>query len=216
MCLFSWSGLGQAVQQLLVSDSDDLYLSDGSQDTQSDVTAVRHEPDFAIPYFLCTTMPYNNDNYFYECHAGVQIIREYIAVLVQVKPASRGINKDDGVAESAHGLEQAEQQLLRDSCLQFTRTPRAKWIIAIAAAGLYWNWAIVERDTLPAATFTVTRSRTGSALEITWNDADLEAALLYHLFGTQGPFRLGTAESTTQFRAIQQKLVQFQSEHQLM
>lgn len=145
-----------------------------SETMQSQRSGIGEEPDFVLGHVAKYELPLpdprsSNEMLHYQHRAGIKIFHHCVALIAELKaPSSRFAKLYPHDLNTANYLEQAQEDLMEYCAAYFACNGDARSVIALAASGKNWRWAVITRvdtpeydweskQTLPASTAKVAK-----------------------------------------------------------
>ncbi|KAG5635451.1 hypothetical protein H0H81_011190 [Sphagnurus paluster] len=179
--------------------------------------AINRAPDFAITHVgqLKLDTPKNRqEEVHFERRAGIKTYHSCCSLIVEIKPSRvRKGNPEPTVSgDSTHTMEsgnfitQAQEDLMQYCAAHFLAYPQSKKVIALAAGGSRWKWAVIGPDDPPEFNWIDNRILGKRGAGIVGAGSVKESKFLAKFSPT---FSLGTLHSDKQFEQIIKTLSQF-------
>lgn len=124
--------------------------------TEPEDRAVKEEPDFVLSHIATVELPppQSDEETLHNIHrAGLKAFHHCSLVLGEVKPpphraaVGRSLSRRNDFVEGK--LLEAEVDLIEYCAAHFLREPDTERVIVFAAAGLFWRWAVIEKEEVP-------------------------------------------------------------------
>ena len=115
--------------------------------------AKDEEPDILVNHVATVnlklpTCQQSRDHYVHR--AGKKVYHYCTSLIGELKPApSRSLKGADHATEVGTGLKAAQKDLCEYCAAYFKCHPKAKSVIALAAAGPFWKWALINPKHVP-------------------------------------------------------------------